>query len=1412
MRQTSSSATKKMDPESFYSKFEEIDTQWEKFLKGGTITPDERQDYEDRSVSTHNTGKLVGESIFDEQENDYDNRETGSQYNNPVRRKITFEDERDITPTTYRSRSPISSVDRDAPPSPEISMRSSGRSPSPSTMVGSDAGADSIDMFRMFDIFKSCSKRNWHQFVQHIQAYPEATRVHVSLGSRGLQLAQKGNLLLHEVCRNDPSTEAIETLLATNRAAAREKGSKGYLPLHYACASGASAGVVSKLMKSYPEAVKVRDGNDLMLPLHLACKWGSSKEVFDLLIKEYPEGKSVRDIYAKSPLDYANNLGSQKDREIAISCLETKVLQESPQPVDQNTFTNRSSLFNDGDRPVRVELKVAKSKMQELSDEITQREHEFALMIGEEQKKANQLQRQREALLTDAQKAKATQDAQQKQLKVLSAECDMLKSLQETHEQKRKVLAQKVKVLEEALALKEDLIGRLEHENNYKYNKELRKTLQNQEAKFNKLLSAERERVAELERRGKEVEVTHRLYTEALMEEHDTEAQNFEELTLRFQKIEKDLREELKNVTSKKTSAEEEMVKMKADHEVSIKKEHEKVSFLEEHVSKVNSLLKSEQQRFQELEAILQEALALEQEQREEMAEEWNQKEQDYQMTLSNEQHKVQILESDYNEVRELLKAEHEKIGHLENYQSQLESQLLTEQLKLDILEETQKKNQELLEQERENKKKIQASESTARQQLSVEQEKVKYLEEAKGSIQKLLDAEKIRVAELSESLELRKSEYETEKRKVKALQKSQTRQRQVMESLQAKIAVLEEEALEKRSLTHVEGKQVEFMQSERDTLQGLLDAEKEKVQQMTRWSQELQETIKVEKEKVLALEQAQVIAEAEIHANESDDASAKTLEDKLIQSQMLLNVERGRLSELKGEHVALERQLENDASKLQTLADDLLLKDMLLAEEREKYEKLEKMYIDTKDLLEAEREKAESLRNDHQKIEKLLEFEKASDFDLENSAGQAKSLADQDSDEDTGDDAQIPRNVKIGEDIGSTGERDDDSRSRPTEASVYDMESNMTEQDILLQARHERLTEMEERLKEQEAELELERDNLFDLQNQETAQELELEKARTELLELRRRVLSQESELEEERASANVRDLELSSTKSLYNAEKRKVKELEEEQSKVTAELKTLKARLNDAEQSEARRRVLLESEQNKVKAAEHARDQLEILMDWEKQNTLSQVEEMEKVKEKLREAETDISSSQNALEEEKRASDLRRAKLESLADMKREVVRLSAEARHRDILIGSVLNAIDEQKALANDKSVKKAREHVSDLHRIIGLDLAGFNEGAITVGRDGAGALVSSSRREVSTLRRVGSTLCWTVPLIPLVAYHHDPEMVHNLVGQIDAPAFLRQLEAPALLRQLDASALQEPIIQMLGMASALGRRRS
>jgi hypothetical protein len=192
-------------------------------------------------------------------------------------------------------------------------------SPDPSDAQSPEELVENCEAKEVVDLIE---QRQWNDLVERINSSPETARMALSGGATVFSSDSSSNLVLHEVCKNEPPLEVVEKLIAANELAVKAKGKWGNLPLHYACTCGASAPVIKLLLDTFPEGAQMIDCNDHMLPLHLASKWGSSEEVFMNLLAAYPEATLVKDDFGRTPMEYARSIHSDRIREVAISSLE----------------------------------------------------------------------------------------------------------------------------------------------------------------------------------------------------------------------------------------------------------------------------------------------------------------------------------------------------------------------------------------------------------------------------------------------------------------------------------------------------------------------------------------------------------------------------------------------------------------------------------------------------------------------------------------------------------------------------------------------------------------------------------------------------------------------------------------------------------------------------------------------------------------------------------------------------------------------------------------------------------------------------------------------------------------------------------------------------------------------------------
>ena len=96
---------------------------------------------------------------------------------------------------------------------------------------------------------------------------------HPSKSDRSAAAMHQGQFLttaLHMVCKlTDPPVDIVEMLIECSAETVTWQDSNGWLPLHHACANGASGKVLSVLVEAYPEG-KIRQDKRFRTPLHFA--------------------------------------------------------------------------------------------------------------------------------------------------------------------------------------------------------------------------------------------------------------------------------------------------------------------------------------------------------------------------------------------------------------------------------------------------------------------------------------------------------------------------------------------------------------------------------------------------------------------------------------------------------------------------------------------------------------------------------------------------------------------------------------------------------------------------------------------------------------------------------------------------------------------------------------------------------------------------------------------------------------------------------------------------------------------------------------------------------------------------------------------------------------------------------------
>jgi ankyrin repeat protein len=145
---------------------------------------------------------------------------------------------------------------------------------------------------------------------------------------------------LHLMCKlSDPPSDLVNDIAEAAPEVASFADTHGWLPLHHACANGASTAVLEILIKAYPEGKLIQDNQNRtplhfyatcntdkpeimtkkvrilcdngaaeladrggMLPMHYAAAYGTNADVLKVLADAFPESLSTKDNKGKTPM------------------------------------------------------------------------------------------------------------------------------------------------------------------------------------------------------------------------------------------------------------------------------------------------------------------------------------------------------------------------------------------------------------------------------------------------------------------------------------------------------------------------------------------------------------------------------------------------------------------------------------------------------------------------------------------------------------------------------------------------------------------------------------------------------------------------------------------------------------------------------------------------------------------------------------------------------------------------------------------------------------------------------------------------------------------------------------------------------------------------------------------------------
>ncbi|KAL7556480.1 hypothetical protein ACA910_003113 [Epithemia clementina (nom. ined.)] len=193
------------------------------------------------------------------------------------------------------------------------------------------------------------AEESWQAVREWLSSH-DAETVRMAAEQRG----ESGLTALHFACRNVPPLDVIDVFLSIAADTVQWPDSFGWLPVHYACASGSDTAVIQALTESFPESKTTTDRRrrtplhfalgekpaspDVifllsstgaasypdeigMLPLHYACAFGASEEVLYVLTEAYPDAITARDSRHRTPLHFALSNAGRKTVPAAVRLL-----------------------------------------------------------------------------------------------------------------------------------------------------------------------------------------------------------------------------------------------------------------------------------------------------------------------------------------------------------------------------------------------------------------------------------------------------------------------------------------------------------------------------------------------------------------------------------------------------------------------------------------------------------------------------------------------------------------------------------------------------------------------------------------------------------------------------------------------------------------------------------------------------------------------------------------------------------------------------------------------------------------------------------------------------------------------------------------------------------------------------------
>lgn len=568
------------------------------------------------------------------------------------------------------------------------------------------------------------NQRQWHRVIERVGEFSSLTDVSIEDQVSFLGRDSLGDSFFHEICKNQPTVEVIRLWLERNKDDVKRHGIGGHLPLHYACAFGASVDVIEVLIEAYPDSLITPDDHDNMLPLHFACRQGATIEVLEVLLEAHPEATFAEDNHGLTPMDCAMSLQDQTIRDQVVKCIQNSL---------KRNITTLSSLLAD----TKATLREEQERVQNFSRK-ARLEKEAKEKKAREDHSLLEYTLSRVAVLEKSENEKKSTIENMKQ-KTQTLESQLAETQLQLTAEKNRLYIEKTRDLESVLKIEQCKISALE---------------QSLVAK-QEMLDNEKERTKDAEQRFSEMRIL--LQNERLKTKHLGESLNVEQAKLKRLEEEKATKvaggiPKLHDAPTSSDIDEETTRRIELDRsetESKLEANREAIRALEISNAKKQELLDVQQEKVELLERFRREKESL----------------------LQKSQETMKVLEESIERKLSLQKAEEEKIRQLDNLRHKKRQMIESEEEQVRKLDYLLGRKQALLELEQMKEKTLQQTIAQKQALLESEGSKMRELEAIYAQKEALFVSEQNLVKALQASKKEKEGLFRTERELVNKLQ-----------------------------------------------------------------------------------------------------------------------------------------------------------------------------------------------------------------------------------------------------------------------------------------------------------------------------------------------------------------------------------------------------------------------------------------------------------------------------------------------------------------------------------------------------------------------------------------------------------------------------------------------------------------